>query len=106
MKKKVHVRKGDTVMVMSGRERGKKGKVLVVSPKEGKIIIEGLNMVSKHLKPRKAGDPSGIVKAEAAMYASKVQIFCAGCGKPTRIAHQISGDGTKERICAKCRAGL
>ena len=71
---KVHVKTGDTVVVLSGKERGKKGKVMAVSPKEGKVIVEKINMVSKHMKPRRMGETGGIVKAEGAMYASKVQI--------------------------------
>lgn len=103
MNKKVHVKTGDTVIVLSGKERGKKGKVLQVSPKEGKVIIEKVNMISKHVKPRKMGDPGGILKAEGAMYASKVQIVCPRCKKPTRISHKIFEDGSKERICKKCK---
>lgn len=103
---KVHVKTGDTVMVLSGKERGKKGKVLAVSPKEGKVIIEKVNMVSKHVKPRKMGEAGGIIKAEGAMYASKVQLVCPHCGKPTRIAHKIYEDGSKARICKKCNESL
>ncbi len=106
MNNKVHVKTGDTVIIISGKERGKKGKVLAVSPKEGKVIVEGRNMVSKHVKPRKMGEQGGIVKAEGAMYACKVQIVCPRCGKPTRVAHKIYEDGTKERICAKCGESL
>ena len=96
MNNKVHVKTGDTVIIISGRDRGKKGKVLAVSPKEGKVIIEGRNM----------GDQAGIVQAESAIYACKVQIVCPRCGKPTRVAHKVYEDGTKERICAKCRESL
>ena len=103
---KVHVKTGDTVVVLSGKERGKKGKVMAVSPKEGKVIVEKINMVSKHMKPRRMGETGGIVKAEGAMYASKVQIVCPRCGKPTRVAQKISEDGTKERICKKCGESL
>ena len=99
---KVHVKTGDTVIVLSGTSRGKKGKVLAVSPKEGKLIIEGVNMVTKHVKPRKMGDAGGIIKAEGAMYASKVQLVCPRCGKPTRVGHKVYEDGTKERVCKKC----
>ena len=106
MIKKVHVKTGDTVVVLSGREKGKKGKVLAVSPKEGKVIIEKVNLVSKHVKPRRMGEQGGIVEAEGAMYASKVQIVCPACKKPTRIAHKILEDGTKERICKKCGEAL
>ena len=102
MSNKVHVKTGDTVVVLSGTERGKKGKVMAVSPAEGKVIVEKVNLVSKHVKPRKMGDQGGIVEAEGAMYASKVQVVCPRCGKPTRVAHKILEDGTKERICKKC----
>ncbi len=106
MSSKVHVKTGDTVVVLSGSEKGKKGKVIAVSPKEGKVIIEKVNLVSKHVKPRRMGDQGGIVEAEGAMYASKVQIVCPRCGKPTRIAHKILEDGSKERICKKCGEAL
>lgn len=102
MIKKVHVKTGDTVVVLSGKERGKKGKIIAVSPKEGKVIIEGVNMVSKHVKPKKMGEAGGIIKAEGAMYASKVQLVCPSCDKATRIVHKISEDGKKQRICKKC----
>lgn len=100
--KKVHVKTGDTVVVVSGDSKGAKGKVMVVSPKEGKVIVEGINKVKKHVKPRKMGDVGGIIEAEAPMYASKVQIYCPSCKKPTRIAHKVYDDGSKERVCAKC----
>lgn len=106
MNNNVHVKTGDTVIVLSGKERGKKGKILAVSPKEGKVIIEGINMVSKHVKPRKMGEQGGIIKAEGAMYACKVQVVCPHCGKPTRVSHKIYEDGTKERICKKCGEAL
>ena len=103
---KMHVKKDDTVLILSGNSRGNKGKVLEVSPKEGKVIVEGVNMVKKHVKPRKAGDPGGIIEAEAAMYAAKVQVVCPACKKPTRIAHKtVKSDSGKERtvrICKKC----
>jgi ribosomal protein L24, bacterial/organelle len=99
---KVHVKTGDTVMIMSGKDRGVKGKVMAVSPKEGKVIVENANFVQKHVKPRKMGDAGGIIKAESAIYSSKVQIFCTSCNNPTRIGHKLNADGTKERICRKC----
>lgn len=105
MKNKVHVKKGDTVVIISGDDKGKKGKVIAVSPKEGKVIVEGANFVSKHIKPRKMGDKGGIVKAEGAMYASKVMLVCPKCGKPTRLAHKILDDGSKERICKNSKCG-
>lgn len=100
---KMNIKTGDTVIILTGddQDRGKTGKVLEVSPKEGKVIVEGRNMVSKHVKPRKAGDPSGIVKAESAIYACKVQLVCPKCGKPTRVGHTVE-DGKKVRVCRKC----
>ena len=103
---KVHVKTGDTVVVLSGKDKGKKGKVLAVSPKEGKVIVEKINIVSKHVKPRRMGEPGGIIKAEGAMYASKVQVICPRCKQPTRVGHKIYEDGTKSRICAKCGEAL
>lgn len=102
---KVHVKSGDTVVILSGKDKGKKGKVLAVSPKEGKIIVEGCNMIKKHVKPRKMGDLGGIVDAEGAMYACKAMVVCPKCGKPTRIAHKILADGTKERLCKNSGCG-
>ena len=106
MANKVHVKTGDTVVILSGKDRGSKGKILAVSPKEGKVIIEGHNMVTKHVKPRRMGEQGGIVKAEGAMYACKVQIVCPHCGKPTRVGHKLYEDGTKGRICKKCGESL
>jgi len=103
---KVHVKTGDTVVVLSGKDKGKQGKVLAVSPKEGKVIVEKINIVSKHIKPRRMGEPGGIIKAEGAMYASKVQIVCPRCKKPTRVGHKLYEDGTKSRICVKCGEAL
>jgi len=99
---KLFVKKGDTVKVLSGKNAGKKGKVLETSPKEGKIIIEGLNIVTKHVKPRKMGDPGGIVKAESAIYACKVMVVCPRCNKASRIGHTVYKDGSKDRICRRC----
>ena len=98
---KLHVKKGDTVIILSGKSRGHQGKVLEVSPKEGKVIVEKANMVTKHVKPRRQGEAGGIVKVEGAMYADKVQIVCPKCKKGVRIKHEIK-DGKKIRVCAKC----
>lgn len=100
---KLHVKAGDTVVMLSGKDKDKKGKVLQTSPKEHKVIVEGLNMVTKHVKPRKQGDPEGILKAESAVYACKVMAVCPKCGKPTRLAHKIE-DGKKTRVCKHCGA--
>lgn len=98
----MHVKKDDTVRIISGDDRGKTGKVLAVSPKEGKVIVEGLNMVKKHVKPRKAGDQGGIVEAESAIYASKVEVVCPSCKKATRVGHTVQEDGKKLRVCKHC----
>lgn len=103
MEKKLHVKTGDTVMIMSGDDKGKTGKVLAVSAKEGKVIVEGLNLVTKHIKPRRMGEQGSIVKAEGALYASKVMLVCPKCGKPTRVGHEpIIVDGKRKgfkRVC-------
>ena len=102
---KLHVKKGDTVVVVSGDDKGVKGEVLETSPKEGKVIVKGANIVTRHVKPRKQGDQGGIVKVEGAMYASKVQLYCPKCDKGVRVKHIIE-DGVKVRVCAKCGAKL
>ena len=104
--KKMHVRRDDTVIVISGDDKGVKGKVIAVSPEEGKVIVEGVNIVSKHQKPRRQGETGGILKVEGAMYASKVQLVCQNSkcekhNKGTRVKHAVI-DGKKVRVCAKC----
>ena len=101
---KVHVRTGDEVVVINGKDRGKKGKVLEVSPSEGKVIVEGVNVVSKHVKPRKMGEQGGIIKAESALYADKVQLICPKCKQPTRVGHEGKGKD-KVRVCKKANCG-
>lgn len=102
---KLHVKTGDTVVILSGDDKGNTGKVLAVSPKEGKVIIEGRNLVTKHVKPRRMGEQGGIVKAEAAIYASKVQLVCPNCNKPTRAGHKVLEDGSKVRVCKNPKCG-
>ena len=102
MMKKVQAKKGDQVMVISGKDKGKKGKVLVVMPKQGKIIVEGINIATKHTKPRKQGDTGGILKQETPMYASKVMYLCSKCGKPARVGKRVLENGDKVRFCKKC----
>ncbi len=105
MANKLHIKTGDTVMIISGKDKGKTGKVLEVSPKEGKVIVEGCNLVTKHVKPRMMGQQGGIVKAEAPLYACKVMPICPKCGKPTRVGHKIQEDGTKVRQCKHASCG-
>lgn len=99
MQKKVHVKTGDQVIVINGKYRGKKGKVMQVSPAEGKVIVDGVNIVTKHVKPKKMGEPGGLIKAESALYASKVQLICPKCGKATRTGSAVNAKGKKVRTC-------
>lgn len=99
------IRKDDKVVVLSGRDKGKEGKVLSADPKNGKVIVEGVLVASRHQKPRKQGEEGGIVKREAAIYASKVQVVCPKCDKGTRVAYEIK-DGKKVRVCKHCGAAL
>ena len=103
---KLHVKKGDTAYVISGKDKGKKGKVIEVSPSESKVILEGINIVTKHVKPRRQGEAGGIIKAEGAMYASKVMLYCPKCNKPTRISMKVLDGGNKVRVCKHCGAEL
>ena len=100
---KLHIKTGDTVKLLTGddKDRGKTGKVLEVSPKEGKVIVEGINKVKKHVKPRKAGDPSGIIETESAVYACKVQLVCPKCNNAVRVGTKVE-DGKKYRVCKQC----
>jgi large subunit ribosomal protein L24 len=102
---KLHVKQGDTVQLLSGKNKGKRGKVLAASPKEGKIIVEGVNIVKKHVKPRKMGEQGGIIEVEGAFYAAKAQLVCPKCDKPTRIGHSFV-EGKKVRVCKKCGATI
>ena len=101
----MNVKKGDTVVVLSGKDRGKQGKVLGTVPADGKVVVEGINMVTCHVKPRKQGETGGIVKREAAIAACKVQVVCPKCSKATRVAHKIE-NGKKTRVCKHCGAEL
>ena len=103
---KLHVKKDDTVVVISGDDKGRKGKVLETSPKEGKVIVKGVNIVTRHVKPRKQGEEGGIVKVEGAMYACKVQLYCEKCGNGVRAKIEKDEKGNKTRVCAKCGAKL
>ncbi len=97
----MHIKTNDNVIVISGDDKGVRGKVIRVSPEEGKVLVEKVNMVSKHVKPRKQGENGGIMKVEGAVYASKVQLFCSTCNKGVRS--KIKADGDKKiRVCAKC----
>ncbi len=102
--KTMHVRRDDQVMVITGKDAGKKGKIIVASPAKNRVIVEGVNMVTKHQKPRGQGMAGGIITKEAAMDASNVLPICAKCGKPTRVGHDFLANGKKVRKCKKCGA--
>ena len=97
----MHIKKGDTVVVLSGDDKGVQGEVIAVSREEGKVLVKGANIIHKHVKPRKQGESGGIIDAEGAIYASKVALYCPKCDKGVRAKTQIV-DGKKIRVCAKC----
>lgn len=101
----MNIKKGDTVVVLSGKDRGKQGKVMGSVPKTSKVVVEGINMVTCHVKPRKQGETGGIIKREAAIASSKVQVVCPKCSKGTRVAHKIE-NGKSVRVCKHCGAEL
>ena len=101
----LHVKSGDTVVVISGDSKGVRGKVIAASPEEKKVIVEGANIVSKHSKARRQGEKSQIVKTEGAIYASKVQLVCPKCDKGVRTKVAVV-DGKKVRVCTKCGAEI
>ena len=101
----MNIRRDDKVIVLSGKDKGKEGKVLSVDPKAGKLVVEGVNVASKHQKPRKQGEQGGIIKVETPIYACKVQVLCPKCGKATRVAHKLE-NGKNVRVCKKCGANL
>ena len=99
----MNIKKDDKVIVLSGKDKGKEGKVLVADPKGMKVIVEGVNVATKHQKPMRQGQEGGIIKVETPIYVSKVQLVCPRCGKATRVGHKIV-DGKKVRVCKKCGA--
>ena len=100
---KLHVRKDDMVIVIAGKDKGKKGKVLSVDPGKGMVIVEGVNMVTKHKKPRSRYQQGGILHQEGAINSSKVMLVCDKCKAPTKIGKAILDDGQKVRVCKKCK---
>ena len=107
MSQKLHVKTGDTVVVISGKDKGKQGKVKAAMPKEGRVVVEGVNMIKRHTKPSQANPKGGIIEKEAAIDASNVMLICPSCGKPTRVGHksgELNGKKTAIRVCKKCGA--
>ena len=101
----MRIKKGDTVQVLSGNDKGKTGEVLEVIPKTEKIIVKGVNIRKKHIKPRKQGEEGGIIPSECAIHSSKVNVVCPKCGRPAKIGYKIEKD-EKVRVCKKCGANL
>ena len=104
--KKLFVRRGDKVKVLSGKDKGKTGKVIATYPREGKVKVEGINMIKKHAKPTRRVPQGGIREMEAAFYASKVMVVCPACSKPTRAGKKELADGSQARSCRKCGEAL
>ena len=110
----MHIRSKDTVVVITGKDKGKEGKVLTAFPKTGKVVVEGVAIATKHQKPRQQGVPGGIIKQEAAIDASNVMLVCPKCGKATRVAHKVTTvtlengkqDRKMIRVCKKCNADI
>ena len=101
----MNIKKNDTVIVLSGKDKGVKGKVLVAQPKENKVIVEGVNVATCHTKPRRQGETGGIVKKETPIRSCKVALYCEKCGKGVRVGYNMV-DGKKTRICRKCGAEI
>jgi len=95
------IKKGDTVLIISGKDRGKKGKVLKTFPKGGRLIIEGINLRKKHVRPRRTGEKGQIIEMPAPLDISNIKLICPKCGKATKVGYKI-GEGKKFRICKKC----
>ena len=102
----MNIKTNDTVVVLSGKDKGKQGKIISADPKAGKVIVEGVNVASKHQRARRQNEESGIIKKETPIYACKVMLVCPKCGKPTRVGHSIDADGKKTRACKKCGAAI
>lgn len=99
---KLHVKKGDSVVVISGKDKGKKGKVLIAMPKDSKVIVEGINMSTKHKKPSKSVQQGGIIHQESPIFSSKVMLWCDKCKKGVRLGHKLLDDKSKVRYCKSC----
>ena len=99
----LRIKKEDTVVVLTGKEQGKRGRVIAVFPKTGRILVERVNMIKKHMKPNQQYKQGGIIEMEASLITSNVMLVCPKCDKPTRVANQILEDGRKFGVCKKCK---
>ena len=98
----MRVKKDDTIVVITGKDKGKKGKIRQVLPKDESVIIEGVNIIKRHMKPRGQARQAGIIESEAPLHISKVMIVCPKCNKPVRLKAKVSEDGKRMRVCSKC----
>lgn len=96
------IRKGDTVVIIAGKDKGKRGKVRLALPKKDRVVVEGLNMIKRHSRARRAARQAGIIELEAPIHVPNVMLLCNKCGKPTRIEFRFLDDGSKVRVCRRC----
>jgi len=101
----MNIKQGDKVLIAKGKDRGKQGKIIKILPKKDKAVVDGLNLLTKHIRPQKTGEKGKMVKVPAPIYASNLRLICSRCNKPTRIGRGIGKDGKKIRICKKCGKG-
>ncbi len=100
---KLHVKKGDTVVVLAGKDKGKKGKVLSCIPPKNKVFVEGINIVKKHVRPTQDSPKGGINEQEAPLYGDKVMLVCPSCKSPARVGKKVLDNGNRSRVCKKCK---
>lgn len=106
LKTKISIHRNDTVRVLRGKDRGKKGRVLAVLSAEGRVLVEGMNQVKKHVRPKRAGEKGQRVVVASPLHLSAVQLVCSSCGKSTRVGHRRADDGNVERICKHCQEAI
>ncbi len=102
----VEIRKGDRVVILAGKEKGKHGKILRVLPKKERVVVEGLNLIKKAVKPTQKNPQGGIIDNEGSVNVSNVMLLCPSCDEPSRIKHQINAQGKSIRVCRKCEAEM
>ena len=103
---KLNVKKGDTVVVISGKDKGKQGKILVAYPEKERVVVQNANMIVKHVKPRRQGEPGGRIEKEGTIHVSNVMLVCPKCKKGVRVGYSVLENGTKVRVCKKCGASI
>jgi large subunit ribosomal protein L24 len=106
MNNKLRIKSGDTVVIISGEDKGKKGKVLTAYPTERRIIVQNANMIIRHTRPRKQGEQGGRIEKEAPIHVSNVMLICPKCSKPTRVGYAFDENGKKHRACKKCNKNI